>query len=245
MEPPQKKQKLSAEQSKLPLLTELRLEILEYLLPDQPIRLRWKIPTMKSALLKISETVAPDFSGYASVNDTFAGEAVMTLLGLCTVEFKFDKGELHGFGLVWNAGCDIKKAAEEDLKGIKEIELSLPRLERDHQRMAVAPFLANGSTEYEADIAHFVQILSNLASLQKLTVRVGMAGPYIALLSSPKPQHRHVFEHFTEMLEPFRALRQCEIDIETRQTNDPRFDLQARCPEAFDHLQDLIQELNS
>ncbi|TLD18742.1 hypothetical protein E2P81_ATG11652 [Venturia nashicola] len=231
MEPPRKKQKLSAEQSTLPLLPELRAEILRYLQPDRTIRLRWNIQSVKSALLKISETIAPKLRVYYFLHDKVADEVMEILVELCSVEFRFDQEVLYGFGFALGAGCDFNKAATEDLKDFKEVELHLPRLELRYESMAPQ--------------AHFVQILGNISSLQYITVHVALTGSYIGLLSSSKPQHRYVFEHFAKILEPFRALNKCEIAVETKQPNNPRFDLEVRCPEAFDHLEDVVQSINS
>ncbi|TID13429.1 hypothetical protein E6O75_ATG11345 [Venturia nashicola] len=245
MEPPRKKQKLSAEQSTLPLLPELRAEILRYLQPDRTIRLRWNIQSVKSALLKISETIAPKLRVYDSLHDRVADEVMEILVELCSVEFRFDQEVLYGFGFALGAGCDINKAATEDLKDFKEVELHLPRLELRYESMAPAPVHANGSTKYEEDIAHFVQILGKISSLQYITVHVALTGSCIGLLSSSKLQHRYVFEHFAKILEPFRALNKCEIAVETKQPNNPQFGLKVRCPEAFDHLEDVVQTINS
>ncbi|RDI84423.1 hypothetical protein Vi05172_g5568 [Venturia inaequalis] len=249
MEPPRKKRKLTAKKQALSVLprlpSELRMMVLTHLLPVEPIRLRWNIQSIKSAVLKISETDAPKFWDCARLNDDIATNVVDVLRPLFTVDFKFDKkGVLHGAGLTWNVSCDIEEAVE-DLKGIKEIELTLPRLERKYETMDLVPQLANGTSKYEAEIAHFVQLLNNLPLLQILTIHVPMAGPYIAMLSSTKPQHGYVLEHFAEILEPFRAVHGCKIGIEPRQSNDPRFVLQARCPEAFELLQDFIETINS
>lgn len=133
MEPPQKKQKLSVEKPRF--CPEIRLNILKYLLPDDAMRLAWDACSMKSALLDTSETAAPYIWEYSCRSDTFADEAVK----VCNVDSKFEQygnsifstgqvWELNGFGFSSYAGCDIEQVAK-DLKGIKEIKLTLPRLQ--------------------------------------------------------------------------------------------------------------------
>lgn len=75
-----------------------------------------------------------------------------------------------------------------------------------------------------------------------------MVAQYAFRLGSTKPKYHNTFDYFTEILVPASGLQHMRNRYQAREVKGKiksRIDLQTRCPDVWNYLEDLIQTINS